>query len=304
MNRVRKQIGCPEEYQHQSGRDAITAAVLDTGIAPHPDFGRRIIGFRDFMNRRQLPYDDSGHGTHVCGIMAGDGTASRGRFAGIAPEARLVVGKVLNKNGEGAVDNMLEGIEWILSMQAYYHIRVLNISIGVGKLKEEADKEKLIRAVEKAWNKGLVVVTAAGNAGPEPMSISPIGASKQVITVGCHDGGYFGGRESLCESYSGRGPSEYAIKKPDIVAPGTDIVSCSSKVKRYYYGYRDAYVKKSGTSMATPIVSGAAVLLLQKLPELTNEMVKNKLIYTATDMKEAWTKQGWGMININKLLEG
>lgn len=304
MNRVRKQIGCSEEYQHRTGKDSITAAVLDTGIAQHPDFGRRIIGFRDFINQKQQPYDDSGHGTHVCGILAGDGMASGGRLAGIAPEARLVVGKVLNKNGEGAVDNMLDGIEWILSVQAYYHIRVLNISIGVGKLKEESDKEKLVNAVEKAWNRGIVVVTAAGNAGPEPMSISPIGASRQVITVGCHDGGYFGERESLCENYSGRGPSEYAIKKPDIVAPGTDIVSCSSKIRKSYYGYRDAYVKKSGTSMATPIVSGAAVLLLQRMPQLTNEMVKNKLIYTATDMKEAWTKQGWGMININKLIEG
>lgn len=303
MNRVREQIDCLEAYQY-GNKETLTAAVLDTGIAPHPDFGRRIIGFRDFIHRKQLPYDDSGHGTHVCGIMAGDGMVSGRRFAGMAPEARLVVGKVLNKSGEGSVENMLEGIDWILSMQAYYHIRVLNISIGVGKLREESDKAKLIDAVEAVWDRGIVVVAAAGNGGPEPMSISPIGVSKKVITVGCHDGGYFGQRDSLCENYSGRGPTEYAIKKPDIVAPGTDIVSCCSKVRKTYYGYKDAYIKKSGTSMATPIVSGAAALLLQKMPGLTNEMVKNKLIYTATDMKEPWSKQGWGMINVNKLLEG
>ena len=136
------------------------------------------------------------------------------------------------------------------------------------------------------------------------MSISPIGASKKIITVGCHDGGYFGERESLCEKYSGRGPSEYAIKKPDIVAPGTDIISCCHRCRKFYYGYKDAYIKKSGTSMATPMVAGAAALLLQIYPMLTNEMVKSRLIYTATDLKEPWSKQGWGMIHVNKLLKG
>ena len=301
MNRVRKQIGCPDKVLVE---EPITVAVLDTGIASHPDFGRRIIGFRDFIHHKSQYYDDSGHGTHVCGILAGDGTLSKGQYRGMAPDARLIVGKILNKNGEGSVEHMLEGIEWLLSVQAYYHIRILNISIGIGQLHEEEDKKKLMNAVEKAWNRGVVVVAAAGNSGPKPMSISPLGASKKVITVGCHEGGYFGMRDSLCENYSGRGPTEFAMKKPDIVAPGTDIVACCHKCRKLYYGYKDAYVKKSGTSMATPVVSGAAALLLQKMPTLTNEMVKNKLIYTATDMKEPWSKQGWGMINVNKLLEG
>ena len=301
MNRVRNQIGCAGLV---TAGEAVTVAVLDTGIAPHPDFGRRIIGFHDFIHNKKQFYDDSGHGTHVCGILAGDGQLSNGKFQGISPNARLVVGKILNKNGEGTVENMLEGIEWILSKQAYYHIRILNISIGIGQLKEADDKSRLVAAVEKAWDKGLVVVAAAGNSGPKPMSISPLGISKKVITVGCHEGGYFGTRDSLCENYSGRGPSEYTMKKPDIVAPGTDITSCCHKCRKYYYAYREAYVKKSGTSMATPIVSGAAALLLEKQPTLTNEAVKNKLIYTATDLNEPWSKQGWGMVNINKLLEG
>lgn len=304
VNRVRKQVGCPDAVYSRNHGETVTAAVLDTGVALHPDLGRRIIGFRDFIHHRQAVYDDSGHGTHVCGILAGDGALSKGRFQGMAPMARLVVGKILNQNGEGCVENMLEGIDWILSVQAYYHIRILNISVGVGELRNKADKEELIKAIERAWDKGLVVIAAAGNTGPAPMSISPIGASKKVITVGCHDGGYFGKRESICENYSGRGPSEYAFKKPDIVAPGTDIVSCCHKCRKHYYAYKDAYTKKSGTSMATPIVSGAAALLLQKSPSCTNEMVKSRLIYTATDMKEPWSKQGWGMIDVNKLLEG
>ena len=160
MNRVKKQIVCPDR-QYLESKETITVAVLDTGIAPHPDFGRRIIGFRDFINKKIHYYDDSGHGTHVCGILAGDGSLSKGKYMGIAPDVRLVVGKILDKNGEGSVENMLEGIEWILSVQAYYHIRILNISVGVGQLQEEADKQRLVEAVEKAWNKGMVVVAAA-----------------------------------------------------------------------------------------------------------------------------------------------
>ena len=162
---------------------------------------------------------------------------------------------------------------------------------------------ELLEKVDEAWDSGLVVVCAAGNLGPAPMSISPLGTSKKVITVGCHEGGYFPGKRSLCEDYSGRGPTPYAVKKPDVVAPGTDIISCSSTCRSTFRGYKNAYIKKSGTSMATPIVSGAAALLLQRYPQLTNEQVKRKINYSATDMNEPWTKQGWGMVNIPRLIK-
>ncbi len=303
MNRVRKQIGCPEAGGLCKMGEGVTAAVLDTGIVPHPDFGGRIVGFLDFLHGRQTVYDDCGHGTHVCGILAGSGLLSKGKFQGIAPGVRLVVGKILDQKGEGLAEHMLAGIAWVLSVQAVYHIRILNISIGVGKLRDETDKNRLMEAVERAWDAGLVVVASAGNGGPAPMSISPIGAAKKAITVGCHDGGYFGARKSLCENYSGRGPSEYAYKKPDIVAPGTDIVSCCHKCRKSYYAYRDSYTKKSGTSMSAPIAAGAAALLFGEKPEYTNEMVKNRMIATADDMHEPWSKQGWGMLNVKRLLE-
>ncbi|MCM1126793.1 MAG: S8 family peptidase [Lachnospiraceae bacterium] len=303
MLRVRWQVGCSDELIESCGHKGVTVALLDTGTAFHPDFEHRIIDFKDFVNGRSGCYDDSGHGTHVAGCICGSGAVSSGRYKGIAPYSRLVVGKVLDYKGDGMIENMAQGIEWVLNLKEEYDIRVLNISIGMGDSAKEGRIERLLSLVDRAWNEGLVVVCAAGNMGPKPMSLSPLGASRQVITVGCHEGGFFGKREHLCENYSGRGPSPYAIKKPDLVAPGTDIISCNAGIARRGRYYRNAYVAKSGTSMATPIVSGAAALLLQKYPFYTNVQVKQKLQYTAMDLNEPWNKQGWGMVRIDRLLK-
>lgn len=303
MLRVRKQIGCSDEQIYSCGTHGVTIAMLDTGIFAHPDFDNRIIAFKDFVNKEKLPYDDSGHGTHVAGCMCGSGLLSEGKYKGISPFSKLVVGKVLDDKGDGVIENMARGIEWVLEQQEKLDIRILNISIGMG---EHADKErmsKLLGLVDAAWESGLIVVCAAGNMGPKPMSISPLGARKQVITVGCHEGGYFGDKEHLCEKYSGRGPSPYAIKKPDVVAPGTDIVSCNAAFERRGRYIRNAYIAKSGTSMATPIISGGLALLLQKYPYYTNERARQKLQHSTMDLKEPWNKQGWGMIRIDKLLK-
>ena len=303
MLRVRWQVGCSDELVESCGQEGITVAMLDTGVAFHPDFDHRIIDFKDFVNGKSKLYDDSGHGTHVAGCICGSGVVSNGRYKGIAPYSRLVVGKVLDYKGDGLIENMARGIEWVLERKAELDIRVLNISIGMGEKAEEERINRLLSLVERAWGEGLVVVCAAGNMGPEPMSLSPLGASRQVITVGCHEGGYFGNRDHLCENYSGRGPSPYAMKKPDLVAPGTDIISCNAGIARRGRYYRNAYVAKSGTSMATPIVSGAAALLLQKYPFYTNTQIKQKLQYTAMDLNEPWNKQGWGMVRIDRLLK-
>lgn len=309
MFRVRQQIGCMDEVvesckgSHFTEENAVRVAVLDTGIENHPDFTGRIDVFRDFLHGANSIYDDSGHGTHVAGCIGGSGKASGGMYKGICPWCHLIVGKVLDKNGDGNVEDMCKGIRWVIENREKYGIRVLNISIGIGHVEDKNKMQELLAAVDAAWDSGMVVVCAAGNMGPEPMTISPLGSGKKVLTVGCHDGGYFEGRQSLCENYSGRGPSIYAVKKPDVVAPGTDIISCNVAWKSTMRGYKNAYIKKSGTSMATPIVSGAAALLLQKYPKLSNEQVKRKINYSATDMHEPWTKQGWGMINISRLIK-
>lgn len=134
-------------------------------------------------------------------------------YKGICPWCRLIVGKVLDRNGDGNMDDMYRGVEWVLENKERYHIRVLNISIGIGHIENEDRMHELLEIVDVAWNSGMVVVCAAGNMGPEPMTLSPLGSSKKVITVGCHDGGFYSGRSSLCESYSGRGPSPYAVNR-------------------------------------------------------------------------------------------
>lgn len=303
MLRVREQVGCSNEVIASCGSRGVTIAVLDTGVAYHPDFDNRIIAFKDFVNGRNEIYDDSGHGTHVAGCLCGSGLLSAGKYRGIAPASNLVVGKVLDENGDGHIESMSAGINWILDKQREYDIRILNISIGMGENSNEERMKSLLALVDEAWKSGLIVVCAAGNMGPEPMTISPLGARKEVITVGCHEGGYFGNRKHLCEDYSGRGPSPYVIKKPDIVAPGTDIISCNARIEKRGRFYKNGYIAKSGTSMATPIVSGGLALLLQKYPFYSNERAKQKLLYTAKDLNEPWNKQGWGMIQIDRLLK-
>lgn len=280
----------------------ITVGVLDTGMGQHPDLDGRLIRFQDFVGYRNRMYDDNGHGTHVCGILCGSGEASSGRYAGIAPGVRLAVGKVLDEKGDGSTESMLKGLEWILGIREQCRVRILNISVGIGTL-EEIKKERQLQAmIEEVWNSGILVVCAAGNKGPRPGTISSVGGNNRAVTVGCHDGRYgidFPGR---CETYSGRGDEDAVLRKPDLVAPGTEIISCNLHCRRIHGKYRNAYVAKSGTSMATPIVSGIAALAMQKFPWMTNEECKQKLQYTATDLHLPWNQQGWGMVNAGRML--
>jgi serine protease AprX len=281
----------------------VTVAVLDTGIGRHPDIAGKLLCFHDFVKQRKLMYDNNGHGTHVCGILCGSGGLSEGKYRGIAPNTRLVVGKVLDEKGDGMAENMLWGLDWVLENRHRYGIRILNISVGIGSLNHTEKENALREKIETLWNSGIVVVCAAGNKGPEDGSISSVGSCDKVITVGCHDGDYGKSNGKRCETYSGRGLSGAVIRKPDIVAPGTEIMSCNVRYQKAYGRIRNAYVEKSGTSMATPIVSGAIALLLQKYPWLDNESIKERLIYCATDLGEPWNKQGWGMVNVRRMLE-
>ena len=233
----------------------------------------------------------------MAGCVAGNGRLSRGIYSGMHPGCRLVIGKVLNNRGEGRIDHMIKAMEWILQNSREWNIRIVNISVGIAECRNEEKMKVLLRCMEELWKSGIVIVCAAGNSGPEPMTISLLGALKDVITVGCNEGGYFGKAKNLCEDHSGRGPSIYAMKKPDVVAPGTKIISCNSNYKK------NPYIARSGTSMATPVVSGGLALLLQKNPEISNEEAKTKLLHTARDLGEPWNKQGWGMIQIQKLLK-
>lgn len=305
MFRVRKQVNFDEKQYYKYCKYNVTIAFLDTGIGYHPDLiiDGRLLAFKDFVNGRNIAYDDCGHGTHVCGIACGDGTVSNGDFKGIAPRSYMIVAKVLDQNGDGKTEDMINGLNWIVLNQKKYGIRILNISVSIGKLRDKEKEIKLINALRKVCECGIIVVCAAGNEGPLEGSISKLGLLEDVITVGCHDGNYGMNYKKCCDFYSGRGNSLERIKKPNIVAPGTDIISCNVNCYKTKKGYINGYVKKSGTSMSTPIVSGAIALLLQKEPLSSVDKIKQKLFESADDLGEHWTKQGFGMLNIKKLME-
>ena len=295
MDHVKERIHCRDVFSIGLTGKGIGVAVLDTGIFPHKDFGDRIIGFADMVNGRVKPYDDCGHGSHICGIIGGSGFASDGRYQGMAPECNLVSVKVLDQKGNGYVTDVLAGINWILDRKEMLGIRIVNISVGAGGRKKISENSALVRGVNRVWDAGLVVVVAAGNNGPRRMSVTTPGISRKVITVGCSDDNLevvVGGRRMV--DYSGRGPTMDRICKPDLVAPGCRVVSCGVNV--------DQYVVKSGTSMSTPIVSGAIALLLEKYPEMTNRDVKLKLRESSRDIGLPRNQQGWGILDVERLL--
>ena len=300
MDRVLEQIGADQITQTGKG---ICVAVLDTGVSVHPDLKGRIKYFKDFVRKREHMYDDNSHGTHICGILCGSGAMSRGMIRGIAPETEIVMCKILNEKGDGCAEDMLEALLFVDQYKNALGIRILNISVGIGELKDQTTVYKLQKAVEKLWEEGMIVVCAAGNKGPADGSISAVCNSTKVITVGCHDGEYYKGEQDRCEIYSGRGERFAPVRKPDLVAPGTKIYSCNGKWSERIRKNEQFYEMKTGTSMATPIVSGSIALLLEKEPWLSPDQVKERVLFSATDLGEDWNKQGWGMINTKRLLD-
>ncbi len=148
------------EDKHYTGR-GIGLAVMDTGAFLHPDFRDRVVAFRDMVRHRRDCYDDNGHGTHILGIAAGDGRLSKGRCAGMAPGAHLIVAKVLDWRGNGSEENVLAGVEYLLARQKALGIRVVNISMGAFDEEGMQEDSRLVRGVERLWDAGMVVLAAA-----------------------------------------------------------------------------------------------------------------------------------------------
>ena len=295
MNQARKSIHCEDLDTMGLTGAGVGVAVLDTGIYPHEDFENRIMAFKDFVRRRPGPYDDNGHGTHIAAMIGGNGASSDGRYRGVAPGCGLIAVKVLDFRGNGFASAVLAGLRWIRENKEKYGIRVVNISVGSLSRKDMSENSVLVRGVDAAWDDGLVVVVAAGNHGPGRMTITTPGISRKVITVGCSDDykevEVMGNR---MVDYSGRGPTMACISKPDLVAPGSGIISCCNQPGQY--------MPKSGTSMSTPLVSGAVALLLERYPQMTNRDVKLRLIERAVDMGRPHNQQGWGLLDVGRLL--
>jgi len=305
MDRVKKLVSAIKEEIYPYTGEGVTAAVIDSGIAMHPDLRKNLAGFRDFVGHEKRPYDDSGHGTHVAGCICGSGSCSEGKYAGMAPGCRILSCKVLDEKGEGTAEAMIEAVSFILDTQKLYGTKILNLSAGLSRFQDPATSQELNVCLEKAWQAGLLVVVAAGNTGPKPDSMSLLGKGKNVIAVGCYEKEETQNQPKSCLMYSGRGPEGAGIRKPDIVAPGSRIMSCHAAYRMQRNGrVNKPYVAMDGTSMSVPIISGAAALLWHKYPHFSNEQIRRRILWTARDLGEPWNYQGWGMLDVKRMLSG
>jgi len=321
----------------------IGVAVIDSGVSAVGDlywwnpsnqtYGSRVVYSQNFVPGTTDTSDLYGHGTHVAGIIAGAGWFSTGSnfthtFKGIAPNANIINLRVLDQNGVGSDSSVIAAIQTAISLKSTYNIRVINLSLG-RQVYESYTVDPLCQAVEAAWNAGIVVLAAAGNQGRNGSAgtagygtIAAPGNDPYVITVGVMKTANTPTRiDDTIASYSSKGPTAYDyVVKPDIVAPGNQVVSTlapnasllGSPTDVYLNEYTNStttttssggnnknnkknsfstvatnaistsYMRLSGTSMATPVVSGAAVLLLEQNPNLTPDQVKARLMKTAS----------------------
>jgi serine protease AprX len=310
-----------QQYYDNNGRskgNAIGVAIVDSGVnAGNTNFNgyhntqSRIVYSQTFVGGDTN--DQFGHGTHVAGIVAGvDNVTSMISnntrfFSGVAQDSRIINLKVLDANGNGTDASVIAGINAAIKLKATYNIRVINLSLG-RPVKQSYKTDPLCQAVESAWKAGIVVVVAAGNNGRDNSqgtggygTITAPGNDPYVITVGAtNDMGKYDRTLDVIATYSSKGPTAIDhIVKPDLVAPGNRIVSDQSlgcTLAKLYpanqvpvdsydpagsASYSPYFFTLSGTSMATPLVSGAAVFMIDLNSAITPDQVKAKLMRTA-----------------------
>ena len=293
INVSKKILGCDETPLKGTG---IGVAIIDTGVAPHLDFclGRnRLKKSLDFVNEKTFPYDDNGHGTFVCGVMAGSGAESAGKYSGIASDVDIVSIKALNAQGEAYSNKILEGMEWVYDNHKKENIKVVCMSFGSEPL---GLRDPIMSGAEALWNDGVVVVCAAGNSGPEFQTIKSPGVSQKIITVGGFNDNrsdeLYSEKDFEIAEFSSRGPA-FNRYKPDLIAPAVDIKSCDKN---------GGYTILSGTSVATPMIAGLACLVLEKYPKLSPNEVKSVLGRIARPISFNRNAEGLGVPDLKKLI--
>jgi serine protease AprX len=308
----------------------IGVAVIDSGItAWHDDLSdavypsQRVDRFVDFVAGSATPSDEYGHGTHVAGIIAGNGFDSGGARSGIAPASRLIVLKVLDGSGRGRISDVIAAFDYVVTHQAEVNIRVVNLSVATG-VYESYNSDPLTLAAKRAVDAGIVVVASAGNAGRNSQGSTQYGGTTApgnapwVLTVGASSHmGTIDRSDDTIAPFSSRGPTAIdRAAKPDLVAPGVGIESLSVANSTLYNRYAayllpgtastlyPPYLSLSGTSQAAPVVTGTVALMLQANPALTPNAVKAALQFTAQIYAnyDALT-QGVGFLNAQGAVE-
>ncbi|GIE95607.1 S8 family serine peptidase [Paractinoplanes rishiriensis] len=295
LDRNLRQVSAPQAWQAGYTGTGAKVAVLDTGIdATHPDVAGQIVEKADFTVEGGDAVDRFGHGTHVAAVAAGTGAASGGARKGVAPGAKLLVGKVLDDSGEGTDSMVIAGMEWAASRAP-----VVNMSLTGYEPSDGSDPVSL--AVEElSAETGTLFVVAAGNAGPVDNSIPSPGAAPSSLAVGAVDGA-----DALAE-FSSRGPVLGSkAMKPDLVAPGVEIVAARAAGTTMGRAVDARYVAASGTSMASPHVAGAAALLAQRHPDWRGDQIKAALVGAADpiDTTDPYAL-GAGRLNAARALSG
>lgn len=320
----------------------VGVAIIDSGVYPHDDLrksnnsGSRIVYSESFVPGDTSTNDAFGHGTHVAGIVAGNGHDSQSGYAeqylGIAPNANIINLRVLDGNGAGTDSQVIAAIQRAIQLRSTYNIRVINLSLG-RPIFESYTQDPLCQAAEAAWQAGIVVVVAAGNTARSNVggisgygTIQAPGNDPNVITVGAtNTNGTPTRLDDTIASYSSKGPTLIDhIVKPDLVAPGNHIVSLLAPGSSMAANYptltlspstpliacalgalglnvctsdsSPKYLSLSGTSMATPVVSAAAALMIQKDPTLTPDTIKARMMKTAWKgyVSSSWAHDVWG----------
>ncbi|TAK33913.1 MAG: hypothetical protein EPO21_11345 [Chloroflexota bacterium] len=282
----------------------VGVAVLDSGISSATDLTRpnnRVIARANLVGDSPTTLDPGGHGTHVAGIIAGDGYSApadaRSTYSGVAPDANLIDVRVLGSDGTTSLSTVIRGVQWTIQNRNLYNIRVMNLSLGaVVPSNYTYATDPLVAALDIAWLSGIVVVAAAGNSGPTAGTINTPGTGPMLITVGALDDNMTSktGDDGVA-TFSSRGPTPDGYAKPDLIAPGRRIISLRApgsyldrllpdRIMTTTVG--STYFRLSGTSMSTPIVAGTAALLIQKNPSLKPDQVKFILADTSRHLEQ------------------
>ena len=287
------QIGAPAAWSRGFDGSSVKVAVLDSGIdATHPDLADRITEKVDFTDSPKGTEDEHGHGTHVASTIVGTGQASAGLRRGVAPGAKLLVGRVCGADGSCSGDSVIAGMEWAAQAGA----DVVNMSLG-GPPSDGTDP--LSTSVNKlSRDHGTLFVISAGNNGPDSGTVSSPGAADEALAVAAVD------KKDQMAPFSSRGPRiGDGAAKPDIAAPGVAIVAARAKGTAMGQTVDDHYTTASGTSMAAPHVAGAAAVIAQQHPDFTGRQIKALLMGTAKDLGHDAYAQGAGRVDVARAID-